>query len=64
MPLRRLVIVAAVAAMVVGHTSRLPGRFEKYDMAAPDEGCALAFTLDGVEYNLSSLQVCCMISRQ
>ena len=57
----RFAVVAAVAAMVVGHTSRLPGRFEKYDMVAPEEGCDLAFTLRGVEYNLSALQVCACV---
>eukprot|EP00037_Helgoeca_nana_P010562 m.93163 g.93163 ORF g.93163 m.93163 type:complete len:190 (-) comp20277_c0_seq2:2407-2976(-) len=44
---------------VAGHTSRLPGRFEKTDrtVLAAASTCETAFSLDGMAYNLSDLQV-------
>jgi len=52
-----VVVLSAVATTALAHTSRLPGRFEKHGIAEPKDGCELAFTLGGVGYNVSSLQV-------
>eukprot|EP00038_Savillea_parva_P007773 m.172441 g.172441 ORF g.172441 m.172441 type:complete len:204 (+) comp13537_c0_seq1:60-671(+) len=57
-----LVVALAAAVLAAGawaHTSRLPGRFEKPLWNGPPapSGCSTAFTLDGVVYNVSDLQV-------